>query len=193
MRVLLTGFAPWGEWERNPSGEAAETLNGSTIEGCEIVSAVLPVEFGEDTKLAFPLIERHEPSFVISLGLNASAAALHLERVAINLRSDGETEGPIVEKGPAAYFSTLPVAAIRSEIDEEDVPVRYSYSAGTFLCNHIMYSILHHLSGQLTPSGFIHIPRLPEQASEGDPSMSLETVVRGVEATVRSLVRSTDG
>jgi pyroglutamyl-peptidase len=193
MVILLTGFEPWGEWKRNPSGEIATSLAGETIGGATVVSVTLPVEHGEDVDRVVPLIEKHKPSAVVSLGLNASATALNVERVAVNLRggdgADGPADAPIVEAGPAAYFATLPTRDMVQGIQKAGVPARLSSSAGTFLCNHIMYNVLHYLSahGSETIAGFIHIPRLPEQGLGGGPSMPLDLMRRGVSASVETI------
>ena len=188
--ILVTGFEPWDNWDPNSSGETALALAGTAVDGHEIISVVVPVEYGKDTAQVLPLIDGHNPACVISLGLNSGASALNLERIAVNLRWENEGESLIQPDGPAAYFSTLPLQEMRSEIERESVAVQYSTSAGTFLCNHLMYSVLDHLSGRSIPSGFIHVPRLPEQAEEGDPSMPLEEIVRGVRAAIRATVDS---
>ena len=112
MKILLTGFEPWAEWSSNPSGAVAESLDGTSIGGCEIVSAVLPVVHGADIDKVAPLIAEHEPVAVVCLGLHGSASALHVERVGINLKVIDGVDYPIVEGGPDAYFSTLPTRAM---------------------------------------------------------------------------------
>jgi pyroglutamyl-peptidase len=190
MTILLTGFEPWGEWKRNPSGEIATSLAGETIGGATVVSVTLPVVHGEDMGRVVPMIEQHKLSAVISLCLNASATALNVERLAVNLKvvegEGGPVDEPIVPGGPDAYFATLPTREVVKGIQEAGVPARLSYSAGTFLCNHIMYNVLHYLSAEApeTVAGFIHIPRLPEQGLGGGPSMPLDLMRQGVEASI---------
>ena len=180
MKILLTGFEPWANWTRNPSGEIAESLSGADIDGAEVISAVLPVAFGEDMARIAPLIERHHPEAIVSLGLGGRVPALHVERVAINLKVVDDQDFPILE-GPQAYFATLPTRDMVAAIREAGVPATLHYSAGTFLCNHVMYSVLHYLRGMDldVPAGFIHLPRLPGQNQEdleGEPKggMALE-------------------
>lgn len=193
MKILLTGFEPWAEWSSNPSGAVAESLNGSSIAGCEVVSAVLPVVHGADIDRVAPLVAEYEPVAVVCLGLHGSASALHVERVGINLKVIDGVDYPIVEGGPDAYFSTLPTRAMVRRMADAGVPARLTYSAGTFLCNHIMYSVLHLIAerGDGLPAGFIHVPPTPELVTElgrSQPSMALETIRTGVIAGVAAVV-----
>ena len=192
MKILLTGFEPWGEWASNPSGVVAEALNGAPIGGCEIVSTVLPVRHGRDIAKVARLIAEHKPAAVVSLGLHGSASALHVERVGINLKVIDEVDYPIVDGGPDAYFSTLPTRLMVRRVREANVPARLTYSAGTFLCNHILYSTLHLIAekGIDTPVGFIHVPPTPELAGASQPSMALETIRAGVMAGIEAVAES---
>lgn len=193
MKILLTGFEPWAEWSSNPSGAVAESLNGSSIAGCEVVSAVLPVVHGADIDRVASLVAEYEPVAVVCLGLHGSASALHVERVGINLKVIDGVDYPIVEGGPDAYFSTLPTRAMVRRMADAGVPARLTYSAGTFLCNHIMYSVLHLIAEREDglPAGFIHVPPTPELVTElgrSQPSMALETIRTGVIAGVAAVV-----
>ncbi len=195
MKILLTGFEPWAEWSSNPSGAVAESLNGSSIAGCEVVSAVLPVVHGADIDKVASLVAEYEPVAVVCLGLHGSASALHVERVGINLKVIDGVDYPIVEGGPDAYFSTLPTRAMVRRMADAKVPARLTYSAGTFLCNHIMYSVLHLIAerGDGLPAGFIHVPPTPELVTElgrSQPSMALETIRTGVVAGVAAVVKN---
>ena len=189
MKVLVTGFEPWDKWDRNPSGEVAEELDGQSVCGAQVVSAVLPVVYGEDTRIVLPLIDNHRPNVVLSLGLGGSTC-LNIERVSINLKQD---DRPIVAEGPAAYFATIPTRRICEAIQAAGVPARLSYHAGTFLCNHIMYSVLHHsyLDGRHPICGFIHVPPTPDLVgAEGgsSSSMSLQKIQEGVVLAIENLV-----
>jgi pyroglutamyl-peptidase len=189
LKILMTGFEPWGDWDSNPSGEVAKSLDGEVIGGVEIVGAVLPVTYGEDIAIVRPLIEKLRPSAVVSLGLSRRAN-LSVERVAINMKMDDQA---IVPGGPDAYFATLPTRSMVDAIAAGGIPSKLSYHAGCFLCNHIMYTVLHYLSqtGNATPSGFIHIPPTPDMAREGDQqgaSMSLEKITEGTVLAVGNLV-----
>ena len=193
-KILLTGFEPWDDWSHNPSGDIALALNGEMLGGCEIVSAVLPVVHGEDIAIVKPLIENLKPLAVVSLGLHGSASVLHIERVAVNLKVVGGVDHPVVDDGPDAYFATLPtremVAAIKTSAH---VPAKLTYSAGTFLCNHIMYNALHYLSesGNGAQAGFIHLPPTPDMVlGTGKASMALPDIQRGVAAALEAVAQS---
>jgi pyroglutamyl-peptidase len=189
LKILVTGFEPWGDRKSNPSGDVAASLDGERFGEAEIVSAVLPVVHGSDTAVTFPLIEEHQPSAVVSLGLGSSTC-LNVERVAVNLKNDDE---PIVAGGPAAYFATLPTRAMAEAIVAGGVPARLSYHAGTFLCNHIMYSVLHHLDEEdrAIPAGFIHLPPTPQlvvDQGQTGASMSFEKIREGTVLALVNLV-----
>lgn len=185
--ILLTGFEPWSQWSTNPSGVIAESLDGALVGGCEVISTVLPVIHGGDIAKVAPLIAEYKPAAVVSLGLHGSASALHVERVGVNLKVIDGGDSPIVEGGPDAYFATLPTRSMVQRMQEAEVPAKLTYSAGTFLCNHIMYSVLHLISeNELDiPAGFIHLPPTPElviELGKSQPSMALETIQTGVTA-----------
>ena len=189
MKILMTGFEPWGEWDTNPSGEVAKSLDGEVIGGVEVVGAVLPVAYGEDIAIVTPLIEKLRPSAVVSLGLSRRSE-LSVERVAINMKMDDQA---IVSGGPDAYFATLPTRSMVEAIAAGGIPAKLSYYAGTFLCNHIMYTVLHYMAqtGISTPAGFIHIPPTPDMVREEDQrgaSMSLEKIRAGTVLAVENLV-----
>ena len=201
-RILLTGFGPFGEWKRNPAGEIAEFFSGKTVGGCEVVSAVLPVVYGEDVSRTLSLIAEHGPAAVISLGMAGNRPLLRVERVALNLRDDeagsGKEERPIIAGGPEAYFSTLPARDMAAGIQAVDLEGGLSYFAGTYLCNHIMYSTLHYFAERdlQTPAGFIHVPRLPEQAEDRPDrktGMSLDASRKGVLAALEAVAYSLAG
>jgi pyroglutamyl-peptidase len=200
MRVLLTGFDPFGGSTINPSAEASQLLRGRPIPGIELITHQLPVVGGAATAQVIAAIDSSRPDSLVLLGESGQAAAITIERLAANLRdyriadnAGGQvTDQPVVPGGPAAYFATLPVKAMQSAIQEEGIPADLSMSAGTFLCNEVMYAALHHIavSGLPIRAGFIHLPQLPEQvvsAGRGRASMDRETIVRGVAAALRTL------
>ena len=193
-KILVTGFEPWGEWTRNPSGEVARSLEGHKVGGMLVVTGIVPVVHGEDIGKVGPLIDEHNPSAILSLGLGESSM-LNVERVAVNLKEiDSEDETldlPVVEGGPAAYLATLPTRAMVEAIRGQGVPARLSYSAGIFLCNHLMYNVLHYIGArkQDAIAGFIHIPPMPEQVANTDrASMTVDTVRLGVVAALETIV-----
>lgn len=194
MKILLTGFEPWADWPGNPSGEVARALHGAIIGGYEIASVVLPVAHGEDMAKVVPLIAQVRPRAVISLGLHGSASVLHVERVAVNLKVIDEVDHPVVAGGPDAYFATLPTRAMADAMRQAGIPARVTYSAGTFLCNHVMYSVLHHIAIQRLDiqAGFIHIPPTPEViALRGgtQASMALPDIQKGVIAGLEAVAK----
>jgi len=167
----------------------AASLDGERIAEAEIVTAVIPVVHGEDTAVVFPLIEQHKPAAVLSLGLGGGPC-LNVERIAVNLMREDE---PIVEGCPDAFFATLPTRSMVDAIVAGGVPAKLSYSAGTFLCNHIMYSVLNYVSatGPAIPAGFIHVPPTPDLVAAQEqmaPSMSLEEIRVGTVLGIENLV-----
>ncbi len=194
-RVLLTGFDPFGGDSLNPSWLVARALHRKGIGGHQIVAGLLPTEFGASLARLRWLMDAHRPALVISLGLAATRAALSLERVAINVDDARIADNagaqpidtPVVKAGPAAYFSTLPIKAMQQAIQGAGVPVEISQTAGTFVCNHVFYGLMHGLATVRgfngVRSGFIHVPMLPEQ---GAPSLPLDWMVEGLRVGIRT-------
>ncbi|HVU31998.1 MAG TPA: pyroglutamyl-peptidase I [Opitutaceae bacterium] len=161
--VLITGFEPFGGDTRNPSQEIARALDGRVIAGGRIVGAVLPCAFGSSVRALRALIRRERPDVVIALGLANTRQEITPERIAINLddariRDNAgrqPADRPVVRGGPAAYWSTLPVKPIVAALAKQGFPASVSHSAGTFVCNHVFYALLHdvHRSGELRASG----------------------------------------
>jgi len=192
--VLLTGFDPFGGEGVNPSWLAVQALQGRRIAGHRLVTAQLPTVFGTALAQLQALLRQHRPALVICVGQAGGRAALSLERVAINLDdariADNAGAQPIdtsvVPGGPAAYFTTLPVKAMRAALQRKGLAAEVSQSAGTFVCNHVFYGLMHLLATQRahrkTRGGFVHVPWLPEQ---GAPSMALDDVVSGLRVAVR--------
>ena len=208
--ILLTGFDAFGGDALNPSWLAVQALHGEVIEGHAVVAAQLPTEFSASTQVLRRLLRRYHPALVIAVGLAGGRSALSLERVAINIQdaripdnADAQpVDLPVVNKGPAAHFSTLPIKAMQQAIESEGVPAEISQTAGTFVCNHVFYALMHQLqtaagalqtrnardrrsgesaartkAGKAPRGGFIHVPYLPEQ---GVPNMALADMVRGL-------------
>lgn len=190
--VLLTGFEPFGNSSLNPSGEIVKAIKADNI-----VSAILPVVFGESALLLKGLIDQHKPDVVLCLGQAEGRHAMTPERVGINLddarMADNSgalrVEQVIIEGGPDAYFSTLPVKAIVEAMKAAGVPSAVSYSAGTFVCNHIFYLLQHYLKGSAIKSGFMHVPLMDQQRVEfaGLPTMPLAQMVVGVQAALKAI------
>ena len=193
-RVLVTGFDPFGGDSANPSWLAAQALHGRQIAGHRIIAAQLPTVFGQSIEVLRNLLVRHRPTLVLCLGQAGGRDALSLERVAVNINdariadnaARQPVDTPVQPAGPVGYFSTLPIKAMMLAIRAEGVAAEVSQTAGTFVCNHIFYALMHELATQQalkgTRGGFIHVPWLPEQ---GTPSMALEDMVQGLRAAVK--------
>ncbi len=199
--VLVTGFEPFDGESLNPSAQVARSLDGERILDHRVIGAVLPVAHAATADEIERLISMHRPSLVLALGQAGGRATLSLERVAINLidariadeRGLQPIDEPVVEGAPVAYLSGLPIKAIKSHLEALGVPVSLSFTAGSFVCNQVFY-LLSHLAATRYPglrSGFVHLPWLPEQATRrGDaPSMSLETMLRGVRAVIATALQ----
>lgn len=190
MTLLLTGFAPFGGETLNPSWEAVRRLDGERLGDLTVVAAQLPTEFGAALRVLDELLERHRPTLVVAVGQAGGRAELSLERIAINVddaripdnAGRQPIDEPVVADGPAAYFSTLPIKAMTRVLRDAGIPAAVSQTAGTFVCNHVFYGLLHRLQGSGVRGGFIHIPYLPAQAAHqpGASSMALETLIAGL-------------
>jgi len=198
--ILLTGYEPFLDFKRNPSLEACKLLEGMDYNGYEVAVEELPMRYKEIQDIIRRLVDKHKPAAVIATGVSSKAPDICVERVAINVGSaDGgpnfgyETLDQVLNpNGPAAYWSTLPIRDIVEAIKKTGIPARISNSAGTQGCNLVFYHLMDYLAEKEldTPAGFIHIPRLPENAvSIINPSMSLITSARALEEAV-SLVAS---
>lgn len=203
MKILVTGFEPFGGESRNPSAEVVERLP-SQIGGAEIIKLILPVVRGKSSAVVEAAVENLQPDAVLSIGQAGGRAAISVERVAVNLDDyripDNEgnqpEDEPVILNGPDGYFCTVPVKEIVAAIQRAGIPAAQSLSAGTFVCNHVMYSA-GHLAATRYPGmkfGFIHIPFLPEQVAgkPGTPSMSRELSVRAVELALAAIVKQGD-
>ena len=198
LKVLLTGFDAFGGESINPSWEVVKKVQEEGIEGITLIARQLPTVFNEAIRQAVEAIDSDHPSLIISLGQAGGRTDISLERVALNVndasiadnQNNQPIDTPVVEGAPAAYFSTLPIKAMVEEIRKGGIPASVSNTAGTFVCNHIMYGVLHHLAEHQLPikAGFIHIPYLPEQAVQhkGAESMALADMVRALKAAIRA-------
>lgn len=197
LNVLLTGFEPFEQDPMNPSWEVARALDGWQHAGATVRAVQLPCVFGDAIARLDQALQQWQPALVVCLGLAGGRAALTPERVAINVDDarvpDNAGHQPVdtaVEQGgPAAYFSTLPIKAMVRAMRADGVPAAVSNTAGTFVCNHIFYALMHRLAldGGRVRGGFIHVPSLPALATlhPGMPSMALETQVRGIQTAIQ--------
>lgn len=193
--VLVTGFEPFGGESINPSALAAEALNGRTVAGRRVTGVVLPCVFGVSLDMLKREIRQTHPELVICTGLGQGSRAINVERVAVNLDDavipDNAGNQPIdrevIAGGPPAYFSKLPVKAIVAALRDEEIQATASFSAGTYVCNHVFYGLMHRLARKRgARGGFIHVPYLPERTRTGPPGMPLDTIVRGLEIAIET-------
>lgn len=198
--VLITGFEPFGGETVNPSWEVVKLLDGMIIDDCRVVARQLPCVFGESLEVLNAAIDALQPSVVLAIGQAGGRVDVTVERVAINVddaripdnRGQQPVDVAIVPGGPAAWFSTLPIKAMVAALREAGIPASVSQTAGTFVCNHVMYGVLHKLADRPeVKGGFIHIPYLPEQAAAhpGAPSMATQTLKQALEIAIAVSLR----
>lgn len=203
MKILVTGFDPFGGEKVNPALEAVKSLP-SEIHGAEIHWVEIPTVFYKSSDVLEEEIVRYQPDVVLCIGQAGGRVSLTPERVAINLDDARipDNEGnqpidiPIREDGRSAYFSTLPIKAMVQAIKKEGLPATVSNTAGTFVCNHLMYQTLY-LADKRFPdmrAGFMHIPYMTEQVvnKPNAASMCLTDIVRGIEAAIGAIVDHKD-
>ena len=194
-KVLLTGFEPFGGASFNPSGAVVQEIGRHGIDGVEIITAILPVEFKRSAEILIDLIKTHQPSVVISLGQAEGRDFIGPEKVAINLadariadNAGVKLENQKVDPNAAdGYFSTLPIRAIVDAISALGINAKVSYSAGAFICNEIFFTAQSFLQASAVISGFIHLPLAPNQSPEfpGLPTMPLEDQVAAIRAAIQ--------
>jgi pyroglutamyl-peptidase len=200
VKVLVTGFTPFGGETVNPSWEAVKRLPDK-INGIEILKLELPTVFGASGDIAIDFIKREKPRAAISVGQAGGRKHITPERVAINIddarvpdnKGNKPTDSPIIKGAREAYFSTLPIRKMVEKIEETGVPAQISNSAGTFVCNHVMYRLLHEASTAETPflAGFIHVPFCEKQVIDKDePAMSMEDICKGLEVAVGVVIEA---
>ena len=199
MKILVTGFDPFGQDTMNPAIEAVKRLP-DTISGAEIIKLEIPTVFNKSADVTRIAMGAHDVDYVLNIGQAGGRFDLTPERVAINLDDaripDNEGNQPIdvkiKEDGEAAYFSQHPVKAMVTAIKKAGLPASVSNTAGTFVCNHIMYQSLYltHKEFPKAKAGFMHVPFLPEQVVERPnmPAMSLEDITRGITAAIEAIV-----
>ncbi|WP_291259970.1 pyroglutamyl-peptidase I [Fusobacterium sp.] len=201
MKVLITGFDPFGGEKINPAWEAVKGLKDE-IEGAEIVKLQIPTVFKKSAEKLFENIDAINPDVVICVGQAGGRFELSIERVAINL-DDGRipdnngyqpVDVKIFEDGENAYFSTLPIKAMVEDVKKVGIPSAISNTAGTYVCNHIMYSLLYYINKKnlAIRGGFIHVPYITEQVldKKNTPYMDLNTITRGLEACIKAVINN---
>ena len=199
VNVLLTGFEPFDKDAINPSWEAVRALDGWRCEGATVHARRVSCVFGAALRELDAAIDELQPQLVLGIGQAGGRSEITPERVAINV-DDGRIcdnagcqpiDMPVVAGAPAAYFATLPIKAIVRDLRAGGIPASVSNTAGTFVCNHLFFGLMHRIATGPVPGmrgGFIHIPYLPEQVARlpGLPSMGLETVIAALRIAVRT-------
>jgi pyroglutamyl-peptidase len=173
VRILVTGFEPFGGQSLNPSCEVARALHGWTLEGAQVSSVQLPCVFAQAQPALQQALAQHHPDIVLALGQAEGRCDFSVERVAINVMDARIADNagaqpidvPVIAGGPAAYFSTLPIKSLVAGLKAAGFPASVSQTAGTFVCNQVFYALQHTLAGLGVHSGFVHLPLLPEQAA----------------------------
>jgi len=198
MKVLITGFDPFGGESINPAWEAVKAMKDN-VDGIEVIKLQIPTVFKKSAEKLFAGIDEHKPDVVICIGQAGGRYDMSVERVAINM-DDGripDNEGyqpidtPVYEDGENAYFATLPIKGIVEEIKSAKIPASVSNTAGTYVCNHIMYSLLYYISKNNLDikGGFIHVPYITEQVvdKKNMPYMEVATITKALECAVQAL------
>lgn len=185
MKILVTAFDAFGGESINPTERALQQLP-DRIGDAELIKLVIPTKFGESLRRAIEAAEVSAVDVIVCLGQAGGRAHITPERVAINVMDADIPDNagyqpvdvPVVEGGPAAYFSTLPVKEMVGAM--EDIPARLSNTAGTFVCNQLLYGLLHHFAGAKVRAGFVHVPFITEQEKTDKPMMELADIVEGI-------------
>jgi pyroglutamyl-peptidase len=200
MKVLVTGFDPFGGDKINPAYEAVKRLP-DTILGATIVKREVPTVFGKSSQVLEELLSAEKPDMVICVGQAGGRYAVSFERVAINLvearipdnEGNQPMDEPVEADGDSAYFTTLPIKAMVKEVHEAGLPGYVSYTAGTYVCNYLMYSLMYLINKKFptVKGGFIHVPFIPEQVVDRPvttPSMELEAIVTSLEKAIEAAI-----
>lgn len=209
MKLLVTGFEPFNGGSVNPSQQIVHRLTAP--EDVKLIKEILPVEFKNTTVRLKELLSKHQPDIVLLIGQAGGRAEISVERVAINVDNvkssngkkmlpDNAGDTPVDERieadGAAAYFATLPLWEIVEAVQEKGIPAAISNSAGTYVCNHVMYEVLYLAATQYPQmkAGFVHVPFLPEQIAnrvdkERLAAMSLDDMLTALQATLEIIVK----
>ena len=200
MKILVTGFDPFGGEAMNPAIEAVKKLP-DTIQGATILKLEIPTVWRKSLAAIEEAIQEHNPDVILSIGQAGGRSDITIERIGINVDDyripDNEgnqiIDEPVYSDGPAAYFVNVPIKAMVERIREKKIPASVSNTAGTFVCNHVTYGVRYLVDKKFPGkrSGFIHIPFLPQQVltkPATTPSMSLEMIVEGLCAAIEAIV-----
>jgi len=198
LKVLLTGFEPFNNARLNPSEQLVLRIEPDAVEGAQIITAILPVVYGESASNLLALVQEHNPDVVISFGQAEGRTSVTPERFAVNLNDANLADNkghiridqPIHQGTPTAYESTLPLKELVSALKAEGIPASLSLTAGAFVCNHVFYELQNALKGTNIQSGFVHVPLMREQAEDfpGLFTMDLDVMVLAAKTLVATLV-----
>jgi len=208
-KVVVTGFDPFGTATENPTLEILSHLRESDLDGIDLVTIEVPVDTTKPADVVNENLGLHKPDVWISLGLYPGLAVVHVERFAQNIKDFPMADNaglqpydePIFADGPTAYPATLPIKAIVAELTEQGIPSKISNTAAAYLCNQVMYTLLHYISqkGLPTKGGFIHVPFTPQYVAgrsypeDALPSMSMDLMVQAVKTAIKvSVLRDKD-
>lgn len=201
MKILLTAFDPFGGDTINPALEAVKKVRAN-VGGAEIVKMMVPTVFGKAHEHVYEAMKKEQPDVTLCIGQAGGRFDITPERVAININDarimDNEgnqpIDTPIFDDGEPAYFSNLPIKAMVERIRKAGIPASVSNTAGTFVCNNLMYGVLYHIAKEFPDmrGGFMHVPFIPSQVvnRSNTPAMSLETIVAGIEAALEAIVEN---
>lgn len=202
--ILVTGFEPYGDTPINPAEQVARKLDGISVAGANVSARIVPSSYFTCIDAVRKALDEIRPEAVVMMGEFSGRSMITVERIAQNLNDNARYGLPdnagrtlqdelTAADGPAAYYTTLPIRAMVKGMRTAGVPADISDAAGTYCCNHLMYGILHHIAVSKLPirAGWIHLPALPEVAARvenlGEPSMSVETALRGVTAALAAI------
>lgn len=203
MKILVTGFDPFGGEPINPAIESVKKLPDN-IAGAKIIKLEIPTVRKKSLEKIEKAINEHNPDVILSIGQAGGRFDISIERVGINLDDfripDNEgnqiIDEPIFPDGENSYFVKLPVKAMVQNVQKNNIPASVSYTAGTFVCNHVLYGVLYLIEKKYEgkKSGFIHIPFLPQQVVDkrNTPSMELNTIVKGLTAAIEAIVKNNE-
>ena len=203
MKILVTGFDPFGGEPINPAIESVKKLPDN-IAGAEIIKLEIPTVRKKSLEKIEKAINEHNPDVILSIGQAGGRFDISIERVGINLDDfripDNEgnqiIDEPVFPDGENSYFVKLPVKAMVQNVQKNNIPASVSYTAGTFVCNHVLYGVLYLIEKKYEgkKSGFIHIPFLPQQVVDkrNMPSMELNTIVKGLTAAIEAIVKNNE-
>ncbi len=201
MKVLITGFQPFGGESINPAYEAVKRLP-QTIAGASVITKEIPVVFRQGSRAVYEAVQKEQPDVVICVGQAGGRSGITPEFVGINYQDaripDNDGNQPVGESiqpdGPNAYFTKLPVKAMVAAMKKEGIPAAVSFSAGTYVCNDVMYQLLYDIDREFPQmrGGFIHVPYAEEQVKDKPnmPALPLATIVRGLEICIRAVIEN---